>query len=78
MALARCEKCGKPTHNVKPPGYSEKPYQPVGHPNSGIVCGTVGCDNSALIWLKADEVLKYKKGQRIFGISTNAAKVRVQ
>jgi len=78
MAIARCEKCGRPTRNVKPPGYSAKPYSPVGHPTSGVVCGTIGCENNALIWLKTDEELQYKKGQRIFGISTNAAKIRVQ
>src|SRR5256885_1199566 len=52
MAIARCERCGKPTQNVKPPGYSSNPYLPVGHPSSGVVCGKPGCENSALIWLK--------------------------
>ena len=78
MAIARCEKCGKPTKNVKPPGYSEKPYAPAGHPNSGVVCGTIGCENDAVIWLKLDEELQYKNGQRVFGIHTQTAKVRLQ
>lgn len=56
MAIARCEKCGKPTSaNVKPPGYSSQAYLPVGHPTSGIVCGKPNCENDAVIWLKVDE-----------------------
>jgi hypothetical protein len=78
MAIARSEKCGRPTKNIKPPPYSEKRYFPVGHPNSGVVCGTVACENDAVIWLKADEELEYEKGQRVFGIHTHTAKVRVQ
>jgi len=62
MALARCEKCGKPTGgNVKPPGYSDQPYLPVGHPASGVVCGKPDCENDGLIWLKADEVQAYQR-----------------
>src|ERR1700739_12481 len=69
MAIARCEKCGKPTaSSVKPPGYSERPYFPVGHPASGIVCGKPLCANDGLIWLKADEVQMYQRGRRIFNL----------
>jgi hypothetical protein len=79
MAIARCEKCGKPTGaSVKPPGYSKQPYFPVGYPASGIVCGKPHCENDGLIWLKVDEVQAYRRGQRIFSILTQAAKVRVQ
>jgi hypothetical protein len=79
MAIARCEKCGKPTaSSVKPPGYSERPYFPVGHPASGIVCGKPLCANDGLIWLKADEVQMYQRGRRIFNLLTQAVKVRVQ
>ena len=78
MAIARCEKCGKPTQHVKPPGYSAEPYRPVGHPSSGVVCGKPDCENDALIWLKDDEVQAYQRGQRVFEIHTQTAKVRVQ
>jgi hypothetical protein len=79
MAIARCEKCGKPTGaNVKPPGYSDQPYFPIGHPASGIVCGKRDCENDALIWLKSDEARAYQRGQRIFRIQTHSAKVRVK
>ena len=79
MAIGRCEKCGRPTNkNVKPPGYSLKPYLPVGHPNSGVVCGTVGCENPAVVWLQLDEEREYQNGARVFGIKTGSAKIRLQ
>jgi hypothetical protein len=78
MAIARCEKCGKPSANVKPPGYAEMPFLPVNHPNSGVVCGKAGCENAGLVWLKKDEERQYLQGQRVFGIHTLTAKVRVQ
>lgn len=77
MAIARCEACGKPTQNIKPPGYSETPHPPAGHPNSGVVCGKPGCENSAFIWLKRNEEAEYQAGQRVFRIHTHTAKVRV-
>jgi hypothetical protein len=79
MALVRCEKCGKPTGgNVGPQGYSDQAYIPAGHPSRGIVCGKPHCENDGLIWLRADEVQAYQRGQRIFELPTRAAKVRVQ
>ena len=77
MAIARCEKCGRPTVNVKPPGYSDKPFLPVGHPNSGLVSGKPGCEGPGLIWLKKDEERRYQNGERIFGIHTQTAKIRL-
>lgn len=77
MAIARCQKCGKPTQNVKPPGYSNVAYLPPNYPDSGLVCGSVGCETSALIWLTLDEEKQFKSGQRIFLLPTHAAKVRV-
>jgi hypothetical protein len=77
MAIARCETCGRPTAN-KPPEYAEHPHLPVGHPNSGVVCGSRGCANPAQIWLKLDEEERYRAGERIFGIHTYTAKVAVQ
>jgi len=77
MAIARCEKCGRPTKHVKPPGYSEKSYFPVGHPQSAVVCGRPDCDNPALIWLKLDEERNYQSGLRVFGMETHTVKIRV-
>ena len=79
MAISRCERCGRPRGaNVKPPGYADDPFEPMGHPNSGIVCGKPGCEKPGLVWLKRDEAQQYLRGQRIFTIHTQTAKVRVQ
>jgi len=78
MAIVRCEVCGKPIMHVRPPGYSSKPHPPVGHPDSGVVCGKADCENPGLVWLKLDEESEYVEGHRVFGIHTKTAKVRVQ
>jgi len=78
MAIVRCEKCGRPTKHVKPPGYSEMTHLPIGWPETAAICGTVGCENSGFVWLKQDEERDYQKGQRVFSIHTQTAKVRVQ
>jgi hypothetical protein len=77
MAIARCKTCGKPRAN-KPPQYDEVSRLPAGFPKSGIVCGSKGCDDDALVWLKADEAELYKAGQRVFDLRTNSAKVRLE
>jgi hypothetical protein len=79
MALARCEKCGRPDgRGVN--AYGSKPHFPVGHPNSGVVCGTSNCENPAAVWLTEEEDGFYKKGKRVFPITGghNATKFRVQ
>jgi hypothetical protein len=76
MAIARCEKCGRPRAN-KPPDYVQQ-HLPISYPNSGVICGTKGCENPATVWLKADEEHQYQIGVRIFDIRTNSAKVMVQ
>jgi hypothetical protein len=78
MAIVKCELCGKPTISVKPPGYSKAPHFPVGHPESGVICGKDDCENPGLVWLKLDEESSYRNGQRVFGIHTKTAKVKVQ
>lgn len=77
MAIARCEMHGKP-QNPKVGAYSITPHPPVGHPNSGVVCGKKDCENAGLVWLKTPEESEYQKGQRVFEIHTRTAKVRVQ
>ena len=77
MAIAGCENCGRPTRNVKEQCHPE-PYGPLGHPNSGIVCGKPRCENPGLIWLNVSEARDYAKGQRVFGIHTQTAKARLE
>jgi hypothetical protein len=76
MAIARCTSCPAPKA-TKPPEYSKQSYHPVGHPQSGIVCGSKKCENDAVIWLKLDEEAAYRNGQRVFDLRTDSAKVRL-
>lgn len=79
MTLVRCSVCG-----VKPAGRGgyKRTYvtsvQPLGHPNSALVCGTPTCSGPGLIWLEQAELNAYNKGQRVFEMATNTAKVRAQ
>lgn len=43
-----------------------------------IICGRRGCRYPGVIWVKADEEEQFQKGEGIFEIHTNSAKVRVQ
>ena len=79
MALIRCGACG-----VKPPGKGGfkrkyvKSVQPIGHPNSALICGTPSCNGVGLIWLEEDESKAYTAGERTFAMQTNTTKVRAQ
>ena len=46
--------------------------QPVGYPETALVCGANSCDAPALIWLEADEKVAYDRGQRIFEAFTGS------
>jgi hypothetical protein len=73
MAIARCG-----NHTPDGTKYEYKAYAlPVGHPDSGVVCGRVGCGDVARLWLTDDEANEHKGGARVFGIQTNSVKVRV-
>lgn len=75
MALARCDLCETPKGRPEPYVVAA---EPIGYPESSTVCGTQGCENPALIWLKQSEVDAYHKGQRVFDFPTHAVKVRVR
>jgi hypothetical protein len=70
MALARCEKCGRPSGRMGNV-YTGPARLPVGHPLSGVICGTTGCDEPGLVWLLDREQAQYKTGTRIFGLTGN-------
>jgi hypothetical protein len=80
MALARCERHGNPKGqrgNV----YLPTPLLPAGYPDSGVVCGSTGCDKPAKLWVVKRDMDEYQSGQRVFGFGRphiNFAKVRVQ
>jgi len=72
MALCRCIKThgwprGRSTDYI---GY----VLPLEYPHSALICGR--CDKVGAIWLNSDEVSSYKKGQRIFGGSSNLARMK--
>ena len=77
MALVRCKQCG-----VQKPGSGQytRHYvgsvQPVGYPNTALVCGRPTCDRPGIIWLESSEEQEYQSGQRVFQLQTNATKVR--
>ena len=77
MARVQCRDHGPPTGRKV--AYSATPYEPVGHPNSGLVCGLTDCRNPGLVWLSTDEERDYGIGERIFGLQGNLkdAKFRV-
>jgi hypothetical protein len=58
--------------------YSARPYVPVGHPNSGVICGRVGCRRHGFAWLTLEEERTYAQGERIFAMYTGAVKVQIQ
>jgi hypothetical protein len=79
MALVRCEECGIP------PGRKGNQYRgparlPVGHPMSGVVCGSPGCTKAGVVWLLDWEHVQYRDGERIFTLTggVNHAKLCVQ
>jgi hypothetical protein len=55
-------------------------HDPLSHPDSDVICGSLGCENPAHIWLTEDEENAYNAGQRVFElpIHTRAVKVRLK
>jgi hypothetical protein len=72
MAIMRCE--------VHEPHGRERNYvrhvEPVGYPNTALVCGSITCTKPALIWLEADESAAFDRGERVFKSFTATMKVR--
>jgi hypothetical protein len=75
MALCRCE-----IHDINE-DRTKHIYGayalPIGYPETGVVCGSVGCENPARVWLNEDQIDEFKKGQRVFNVNTGTLKVRV-
>jgi hypothetical protein len=74
MALARCSGCGRPKCRTKD---YVRAVEPVGYPDTAIICGSSGCEQAAVIWLDRVEQSAYKSGERVFQFPTHAVKVRV-
>ncbi len=76
MALARCADCGIPDGRTKT--YSRTFYYPSGYPGDGVICARPDGRKSALVWLTPDEESAYERGERIFSIPSQGAKLKVR
>jgi len=76
MALCRCVKHGWPK------GRNGREYvasvEPVGYPDTAVICGLSNCDEPGLIWLDEGDLEEYYKGERVFTGSSNFTKVKAK
>ncbi len=75
MALARCE-LHPPDPNRGKNIYT-RAVQPVGYPDTALVCGSEHCQAPALLWLTPVEARDYERGQRVFPGPTAVVKFLV-
>lgn len=75
MALVRCKQCGAPRGRTRSYTIS---VEPVGYPDTAVVCGASGCERPGLVWLEQQERMAYNRGQRVFELPTAATKVKVK
>lgn len=72
MAVVRCRMhaphSGDPEYKAA--------VEPVGFPQSALVCGSRGCNEPAFIWLEGAEKIDYDGGTRIFHAGSSEIKVR--
>lgn len=72
MAIMRCKQ-----HSPK--GRSRSyvaSVEPVGYPDTALICGSVACEEPAFIWLEPPEKAAYDRGERVFKSFTATMKVR--
>lgn len=71
MAIMRC-----PIHVPK---RTTRQYagavEPVGYPETAVICGSKHCREPALIWLETHEMDQHRRGERIFQAFTSSMKV---
>lgn len=75
MAIAKCEQQSPPMGIVR---QYVRQVEPVGYPNTAVVCNASGCNNPALIWLDREEERDYNNSERIFNMITGAIKIAVR
>lgn len=72
MARVKCD-----SHRYKDSGYFATPFEPVGYPNSGLICGAKGCEEPGLVWLTVEEEREYRSaGKRIFCLNPKESGVK--
>ena len=74
MAIMRC-KAHTPTRTTR--DYTGS-VEPLGFPDTALICGSKHCTEPALIWLEREEFAEYQRGGRIFEAFTSSMKVRAQ
>jgi hypothetical protein len=78
MATARCDK--HTPGGIRHAGTKQvhKAFAlPLGYPETAAICGRKDCEGPARLWLTEPECADHQRGVRIFGIRTDAAKIRV-
>ena len=77
MVIVRCPNClAASPHRAKAFRTSA---EPIGYPDSAVVCGVAGCNERALIWLRGIDAVEFRALRRIcFPIANNKAKVLVR
>ena len=74
MALVRCD-------HHQPKGRTQRYVghaNPLGFPATAAICGNRDCDKPGCVWLSAAEMQRWKAGETIFELPTNASKVAVE
>lgn len=74
MAIMRCPKHA-PKRTTR--AYSGA-VEPLGYPDTALVCGSVHCREPALIWLEVSEREEFDRGERVFRAFTASMKVRAK
>lgn len=65
MALVRCETCGQPKGRTRK--YIRE-RNPIGYPDTAVICGSRSCNNPGKVWLEAYEWRQYQTGTRVFDV----------
>jgi hypothetical protein len=52
--------------------------EPVGYPESAVICGVAGCNNPGLVWLLGSDAIEYRRGRLCFPVANNKVKVLVK
>jgi hypothetical protein len=75
MAIVRCTQC-----LLKSAGFTIH-AEPIGYPETALICGMAGCERPGLVWLRGREAVEYIQGGRVsfpLNSGNRPAKVRVK
>ena len=51
--------------------------EPIGYPETAVICGRPGCEKPGRVWLTDKEINQFAEGKRIFSISNHATKIKL-